>query len=284
MFGAILNGTLGTTEAETIGGDWRERVECSERAQPGKLESASFKSASSSRWPNWPCMLVLPPSLFWSSSTAPLHSSWSLDFWAAGFFSGSLIIRMGFLHLGSGIHPLGYENTRLHINKEGRRFAAILSPSAYVTTVRGTPIPDWSKSTTLCVAAQKNESAPVSRGTLVRTALPRGLLITRLGPFRRVVNGTSVLSIDTAYLARFRRLVLLREAPHQNHSSALRIPLGNSNQSRDKSHCCGEHGNRSDPPKYVHTSGVHPSSHNLAVRGNEHNDEHQKRRRDPLHD
>lgn len=46
MFGAFLNGTLGTTEAETIGGDWTERVERSERAQPGKLESASFKSVS----------------------------------------------------------------------------------------------------------------------------------------------------------------------------------------------------------------------------------------------
>jgi hypothetical protein len=144
-------------------------------------------------------MLVLPPSLFWSSSTAPLHSSWFLDFGAAGFFSGSLIIQMAFLHLGSGIHPLGYENMRLAINKEGRRFAAILSPSAYVTTVRGTPIPGWSKSTTLCVAAQKNESAAdsISRGTLVRTALSRGLLITRLSMQRLSVNGTSVLSMYT---------------------------------------------------------------------------------------
>jgi hypothetical protein len=191
---------------------------------------------------------------------------------------------MGFLHLGSGIHPLGYENTRLAITKEGRRFAAILSPSAYVTMVRGTPIPDWSESTTLCVAAQKNESAPVSRRTLVRTALPRGLLIIRLGMQRLSVNGTSVLSIDTDLPGKISPVVLLREAPHQNHSFALRIPLGNSNQSRDKSHCCGEDGNRSDPPKHVHPSGVHPSSHNLAVRGNEHDDQHQKWRRDPLHD
>src|SRR5690349_21167008 len=105
-------------------------------------------------------MLVLPPSLFWSCSMAPLPLSWSFDSWTGGLFSGWLIIRVG---PSSGIRAsfLGYENTRLAISKDGRRFAAILSPSAYATTIRGIPIHDWPEPTTLWRLLQQERKAPL---------------------------------------------------------------------------------------------------------------------------
>ena len=154
---------------------------------PGKLESAFFNSEFSSRWPSWPCILVLPPSLFWSCSMAPLPLSWSLDRWAAGFFSGSLVIRVG-TSSGIGFASIGYEHTRLAISKEGRRFAATLSPSAYATTIRSIPIHNWSEPITLWRLLQQNESAPdsiESRDARLNSPPPRSAHIHRTGQLVR---------------------------------------------------------------------------------------------------